>query len=243
MPAVYDAGRQYAPEVLDLWLRAIARVAGPISVQAILDLGCGTGRYSGPLAEFFGASVIAVDPSEEMLVEARQKAAANVIYVHGMGESLPVPDVSVDLIFMSMVFHHFADPAQVVRECRRVLRPGGVVVLRGGSVERIEDYPAIQYFPECRPLLRGTLLSVDAVTRTFTDAGFAAQAHEIVMSEVAASWPAYAEKLALRANSFLLRLSDEAFASGLRKLQAHARAHPQPQPVVEPIDLLAFRAA
>lgn len=81
MPAVYDAGRGYSPQVLDLWLSTIARIAGAQRpIHDILDLGCGTGRYSGALSEHFGASVVAIDPSEKMLARARRKAAARVRY-------------------------------------------------------------------------------------------------------------------------------------------------------------------
>src|ERR1700722_11539286 len=139
MPAVYDAGRGYSRQTLELWLAAIEKAAGASRrIEAILDLGCGTGRYSGALAEHFGAKVTAVDPSEKGLAEARRKNAPNVICLQGRGEPLPLGDGSVDMVFMSMVFHHFADPRQVARECHRVLRPGGVVVLRAGSIDEID---------------------------------------------------------------------------------------------------------
>jgi SAM-dependent methyltransferase len=190
MPAAYDAGRGYPPHVLDLWLDAIARVAGAQRpVRDILDLGCGTGRYSGALAERFAASVVAIDPSEKMLAEARRKNAAGVRHLSGSGEALPLPDASVDLVFMSMVFHHFGDRDRVARECHRVLRVGGVAVLRVGATDRVDDYPYTPFFPRTRDLIVRSLTSLAEVRETFERAGFALQAHEVVMSETAASWP------------------------------------------------------
>ncbi len=200
MPAVYDAGRGYSRHTLDMWLAAIANAAGRSSrIGTILDLGCGTGRYAGPLAEHFGAQVIAVDPSEKMLAEARRKNARNVTYLRGAGEQLPLGEASVDMVFMSMVFHHFAQPLQVARECRRVLRAGGVVVMRVGATDRIDVYPYVPFFPRTDQLIRRSLSSLDEMTTTFRDAGFDLSAHEVVMSETAESWTEYGERVALRA--------------------------------------------
>ena len=66
-----------------------------------LDIGCGTGRYSMALAAHFNARVIAVDPSEKMLAEARKKATERVRYERASAESLPLPDASIDMVFMS----------------------------------------------------------------------------------------------------------------------------------------------
>lgn len=242
MPAVYDAGRGYSRQTLKMWLAAIERAAGRSRrIEAILDLGCGTGRYSGALAEHFGAQVTAVDPSEKMLAEARRKQAPNVTCLQGHGEKLPLADGSVDMVFMSMVFHHFADPDQVARECHRVLRDGGMVVLRGASTEQVDGYPYLPFFPRTEQLIRHSIRSVAAMQAPFREAGFDVASHEIVMSEVGASWLDYAQKIALRADSILVQLTDAEFAAGLAALRTHAAAQPADQPVIEPVDLLAFR--
>jgi len=242
MPAAYDAGRGYPPHVLDRWLQAIARVAGDAGpIGDILDLGCGTGRYSGALAHHFGAAVVAIDPSDKMLAEAKAKNAPGVRWLSGSGEALPLPDASVDMVFMSMVFHHFRDRDQVARECHRVLRPDGVVVMRVGATERIDDYPYVPFFPRTRDLIARSLTSLGAVQETFERTGFAGQAQEVVMSETAASWPQYAERVSLRADSILIQLAEDEFAEGLAALRAYAAQPARSGPVIEPVDLLAFR--
>jgi ubiquinone/menaquinone biosynthesis C-methylase UbiE len=244
MPAVYDAGRGYSPQVLAAWLAAIARVAGDVRpIQDILDLGCGTGRFAGALAGHFGASVVAMDPSETMLAQARGKHAAAVCYLRGTGEALPLPDVSVDMVFMSMVFHHFAEPDRVARECHRVLRADGVAVLRVGATDRIDDYPYVPFFARTRALIERSLTSLEAVRRTFAGACFELAAHEVVMSQTAASWPEYAGRVALRADSILVQLGEDEFAEGLAALRAHAARQPADAAVIEPVDLFAFRRA
>lgn len=62
----YDAGRGYSPATLALWLKVVTPWVPNTEGAAILDLGCGTGRYSEILAEHFGVQVVAIDPSEKM---------------------------------------------------------------------------------------------------------------------------------------------------------------------------------
>jgi ubiquinone/menaquinone biosynthesis C-methylase UbiE len=109
IPASYDAGRFYSPEVLALWLDRISRCAPRGRISAILDLGCGTGRYSAALANHFKAQVIAIDRSAKMLAEAREKSTAGIRYARASGEAIPLRTASIDMVFMSMVFHHFED--------------------------------------------------------------------------------------------------------------------------------------
>src|ERR1700733_1050750 len=122
IPASYDAGRSYSPATLASWLERISKCTPRGRLATILDLGCGTGRFSGALANHFNADVIAVDRSAKMLAEARKKSAPRLRYVRASGEALPLRNGSIDMVFMSMVFHHFEDQLLAARECRRVLR-------------------------------------------------------------------------------------------------------------------------
>jgi ubiquinone/menaquinone biosynthesis C-methylase UbiE len=241
IPSAYDAGRSYAPAVLELWLSKLDSVIGNKRLDNILDLGCGTGRYSAKLSEHFGAEVVAVDPSEKMLSEARHKQTSRVRFLRGSGEALPLGDRAVDMVFMSMVFHHFDDPARVAQECRRVLREDGVVCLRGASAEQIDAYPYVAFFPGARTLMMKDLASVASIEATFAGAGLERTYHEVVTSEVAGNWSVFADKIALRADSFLVRLTDAEFAEGLAALQEHVRTAPSNEPVIEPVDFFAFR--
>ena len=241
MPTAYDAGRGYSPAVLSLWLNVISRWVPKGSVSEILDIGCGTGRYSTALAAHFSARVIAVDPSEKMLAEARKKATEAVRYARASAESLPFPDSSMDMVFMSMVFHHFDDPDQAVRECRRVLRRGGTVCLRAATIDRIESYPYVPFFPRSSSILRNDLQSQAVIETVFVSAGFQPVSHELIRSEAAGNWTAYADKIAFRADSILVQLSHQEFQEGLAALRQHAATAPINQPVIEFVDFFVFR--
>jgi ArsR family transcriptional regulator len=94
------------------------------------DLGCGTGQVAAALAPFL-KRVIAVDRSGEMLQAARRRLRdhANVEVRRGELESPPIGDGELDAATLMLVLHHLPDPAGVLREAARTLRPGGRLVI------------------------------------------------------------------------------------------------------------------
>lgn len=103
--------------------------------RRVLDLGAGTGLLTD-VVRAAGHTVIAVDPSPEMLAQLSARLPDVETHV-GSAEALPVPDAGVDAVVAGQAAHWF-DPGPTVAELRRVLRPGGVVGLiwnfRDGSV-------------------------------------------------------------------------------------------------------------
>jgi len=98
--------------------------------DTLLDIGCGVGRMTRPLAARAG-SVVGLDVSQEMLARARElnPGLDNAEWVLGDGTSLAgIEDASLDGCFSIVVFQHMPDPALTlgyVREIGRVLKPGG----------------------------------------------------------------------------------------------------------------------
>jgi ubiquinone/menaquinone biosynthesis C-methylase UbiE len=90
--SVYDRARALMPETARLWCDLLMEYVDVAAGAPIIDLGCGTGRFSQLLAREFGLPVIGIDPSEKMLEQARGKpASANLSYRQGVAEALPLP--------------------------------------------------------------------------------------------------------------------------------------------------------
>jgi ubiquinone/menaquinone biosynthesis C-methylase UbiE len=99
--------------------------------QRVLDLGCGTGALSLVAKRAQPAiGLVGLDPDPKALARARRKAERariEVTFQQGFGDSLPFADASFDRVLSSFMFHHLESEQKpaVLREVRRVLRPGG----------------------------------------------------------------------------------------------------------------------
>lgn len=115
--------------------RVIETIADAIAVkegQTVLDVGTGTGFIAAGLASR-AAHVVAIDHSPAMLDVARDNLAqlgiANVELLEGDLTHLPLDDDSVHAAVANMVLHHTEDPAGMLAEMARVVRPGGWVAI------------------------------------------------------------------------------------------------------------------
>lgn len=112
------------------WSQALApafvRFAGVVTGDCVLDLGCGTGSLTAPLARL--ATVIGCDPLPSYIDHARRRTAGTgAAYVAGVAEALPFADARFDSVLSLLVFQDFADRARAVAEMRRVAKVGGTV--------------------------------------------------------------------------------------------------------------------
>ena len=113
-------------------LRDIAAgLTGSAKRPVVLDLGCGAGHASfavAPVAE----SVTAFDLSPEMLAvvagAARERGLAQIVTQQGNVASLPFADASFCMVMTRFSAHHWLDVPAALREVKRVLKPGGVLV-------------------------------------------------------------------------------------------------------------------
>lgn len=95
----------------------------------LLDVGSGTGALALIAQEHVGDSgkVVALDPSEGMLEQARANGVVHT--VTGMGEAIPFDDGEFDMLTMGYALRHVSDLEKTFSEYRRVLKPGGKVLL------------------------------------------------------------------------------------------------------------------
>lgn len=95
----------------------------------MLDVACGTGQVAAAAAQILGSAqtITCLDPSEGMLAVARARLDAR--FVVGRAESLPFPDDSFDFITMGYALRHVVELEQALGEFRRVLKPGGTLLI------------------------------------------------------------------------------------------------------------------
>ena len=241
MAADYDRGRGLSPETLEAWRAALGRYLPPETGLPVLDLGSGTGRFAGALAEWFGADVIGVEPSSGMRREARRNAShPRVAYVGGTAESIPFRDGCCDTAWLSTVIHHIENLRACARELRRVLRPRGPVLIRSAFPGRLDGITLFRFFPEAQRFAE-TCPSVEATVEAFAYAGFEMESLEAVPQVLAPSLTVFCDRVRLRADSGLASLSDDEFARGMRALERAAAEETTPRPVTDRLDLLALR--
>ena len=235
----YDKARVLAPETVRLWRHLLSIDVAQTGMSLVIDLGCGTGRFSEILATHFGCQVIGIDPSRRMVEQARRKPEnGNISHREGPAEAIPLVDGCADLVFMSNVCHHLNDAPVVAQECHRVLRPSGYVCIRNGTRET--DFPHRHFFPGLERLIDTELPARRDIENVFTAAGFVPVIHRIVTQVIAPDWPTFVAKSALRADSFLARLSDQDFEQGMAALRCPGEETEQDDPVTEEIDWFVF---
>jgi len=186
---------------------AIVDLAGDVAGRRILDAGCGAGAVSAALRDR-GAIVAGFDRSVKMVELARQRLGADAdLRVADIGKPLPYPDGAFDDGVAALVLHYLEDWTGPLAELRRVLKPGGrlIVVVNHPimlkMVHRETDYFATtrwsdEYdFNGQKAVLTYWHRPLHAMTDAFTAAGFrtavisepppAPEAHELFPDEMA----------------------------------------------------------
>jgi SAM-dependent methyltransferase len=107
------------------WERRRALLLGEVRPgERVLDLGCGAGRFVAALREA-GVDVVGVELAGAALERARANAPGADLRLVADDGSLPLEHASIDLVWCSEVLEHVPDTAHLLLEVRRVLRPGG----------------------------------------------------------------------------------------------------------------------
>jgi ubiquinone/menaquinone biosynthesis C-methylase UbiE len=116
-----------------LWRPLIVDAVAAADPQVVVDVGCGTGTLTIPLAARLpDARVVGVDGDGEVLALALAKpGATRVEWLKGLADELPLGDAEADVAVTSLVFHHLplATKRKALAEMRRVLRPDGSLIV------------------------------------------------------------------------------------------------------------------
>lgn len=138
--ATYDSASRLQKIMGDAMLAELADTPVP---ESVLDLGCGTGWFSRKLAaQYPHSEVTGADLSPGMLAEAANQSPGAIYWLHADAEQIPLADNSVDLIFSNLMIQWSARPELILRECRRILRPGGrlaISTLLDGTLSELKQ--------------------------------------------------------------------------------------------------------
>ncbi|ANZ40717.1 hypothetical protein BBK82_36705 [Lentzea guizhouensis] len=226
--ASYRVAREIPLSGLSSWRTALAPYLLP--GRTVLDLGAGTGLFVRAFRDWFPAvRVVAVEPAEAM------RAASGLDVLTGAADAIPLPDDSVDVVWMSTVVHHIPDLAAAGAELRRVLRPGGRVVLRSLFRDRHTGIGLFRFFPEAVRALAG----FPTVAEVADGLGFAVERLQPVPQVTAESLRAKVHTLRWEADTVLRSLSRQEYDRGVAALTAAALQ--EDGPVIDHLDLLVLK--
>jgi len=135
--------QRYMGQVMLDQLKETLAQCPPVNGFHVLDLGSGTGWFTGQFAGMpWNPTITGVDIAPGMLHYARSVNPAGIRWLAADADALPLPDNSVDVVFSNLMIQWCRDPANVLAECRRVLRPGGrlmVSTLLEGTLEELRE--------------------------------------------------------------------------------------------------------
>ena len=149
--AHYDAAAILQREIADRLLARLDYMR--IAPRCVLDLGCGTGYATGLLAKRYPrARVLALDLAHAMTAAAQVRVVPRLPFglgrvlrgsrfITGDAEVLPFADASIDLVFSNLSLQ-WCDPDAVFRECRRLLKPGGLFLFTTFGPDTLKELRA-----------------------------------------------------------------------------------------------------
>jgi ubiquinone/menaquinone biosynthesis C-methylase UbiE len=295
---VYDEVRKDDLPHIVWWQTKIALEGKLGPGKRFIDLGCGTGRWTIPLARRTGCEAVGLDSSEAMLARARAKDGdGRVAWVRGDCESLgrspsaslpstplgvnrvnkllpngaaascaagvghplgapalrgreakvaragagasscrtgqrragagakppALRDEAFDCALMSLMMHHLEDHLGTFRGVFRILRPGGVFLIRQGTLEDILRDPMHRFFPEVVTIDRKRTPFRSEIERWLGEAGFNPVRVETFKQHTYSSNMRLLEEVEKRVSSALRMIGDEAFGAGLARFKAYLR--------------------
>lgn len=101
--------------------------------KTVLELGCNKGYIINSFLQHENFRAIGAEIDVNALKIARENYGDRIEFVQTTPNKIPVPDESVDIIYTIDTFEHLSQPSEILTECWRILRPGGVLFIHFGA--------------------------------------------------------------------------------------------------------------
>jgi ubiquinone/menaquinone biosynthesis C-methylase UbiE len=226
LAANYDRLRPAGDAWEQLAERTLASMTG---CRRLVDVGCGTGRFAVFARAALGARVWGVDPSAEMLRQARSRADARGIgWKQGVAERLPFQDGWFDAAHMHLVVHTLTDRGAALAEVARVLGREGRLAIATFAPEHFDRFFLNPYFPSLAGIDRARFPEPAALAADLATAGFTSHGIERISEPVLADPGDVLERVRGRYISTLHLLDPDEYAAGLGRLEAEIGAGHEP---------------
>lgn len=209
----YDHFHQAHSHFVDLLLQKDCLSADSV----VADLGCGTGNETVEISRRVGCTTVGIDPSPEMLNEARAKTS-EITWLEATAEETGLPSESLDAVTVFFAVHHFYDLSLWAKESHRVLKPEGQCFVFSISHNQMQESLEYHFFPE---LLEYDLARVPPLTEVRDKL----QHHGLAISQESIPYETriidedYIEMVRNRYRSGLENLSDAQIERGIQRIK------------------------
>lgn len=211
------------PVPSDLWVSKIIQFGTINSNSVVLDVGCGTGRFSLRIFALKKPMICGLEPSVWMLKNAATKdGAEKILWIRGDAHRLPFND-SFDCVYMTLVIHHLESKELALREIYRTLKAGGTCVIMTNSHYRMKR-GVLKDFPGLVTIDLRRLPSVPDVKKMMVKVGFNNVHYHVVKHDDGyTSTEEYIERVRRKYISTLTLLNAEQFQEGFKVFSERAR--------------------
>lgn len=161
----YDTTRKPDKEIVEQLLQLLNSQPG----KKFLDIGCGSGNYTGALATK-GLDIEGIDISDEMLNKAIRKYPS-IKFSQGDAKNLPFQEDSFDGATCILATHHIHDNQKLFQEVFRVLKKGNFVIFTA-TPEQMKGYWLCHYFPKMMEDALKKMANYNDIKKDLEQAGF-----------------------------------------------------------------------
>ena len=212
----YAETREAVSWVIEPLFREFKKLNQP---SVIVEIGCGTANY---LIEISGRLPFNIykgfDLSEEMLKIAKSRSNKIEFRQANADLGFPYPDESCNAAFAVDVIHHIVKYEVFFKECRRILKPNGILIIVTDSEENIRNRSVNKFFPEKLDVEMDRYPPIDELNSYAKDFGL-----DLVSEELAEGYmdinDEMISKIEKKNSSSSRLISEEAFQRGLKRVK------------------------